>query len=171
MSSSGITGHLANNMTKQGIDLIKKFEGLRLKAYKPVPEEKYFTVGYGHYGPDVKPDMVITEDEAEELLKKDLDNFVFNVRKAVEGYTTLNVYQEDALVSLCYNIGVANFRRSTLLKKVRKNPNDETIADEFNRWVYGSGRKLPGLVRRRQAEATLYFTKLRQATLVAIIAI
>ena len=150
-------------MTTQGIELIKKFEGLRLKAYKPVPEEKYFTIGWGHYGPDVKPDMVITEEEAEVLLRKDLENFVFNVKKAIEGYTTVNCYQEDALVSFAFNVGVANFRRSTLLKKVRKNPNDETIADEFNRWVYGSGKKLPGLVRRRQAEATLYFTRLQSS--------
>ena len=57
-----------------GLNLIKKFEGLRLTAYKPVSNEKYYTIGYGHYGSDVKSDMCITEDEALELLKKDVES-------------------------------------------------------------------------------------------------
>lgn len=146
-------------MIKEAIDLIKQMEGLRLKAYKPVPTEKYYTIGWGHYGADVQPDMVITEEQAEELLRQDLKVFIYNVQKAVEGYTTLNDYQFGALVSFTFNVGVANFRRSTLLKKVRKNPYDESIAQEFNKWVYGGGVVLPGLVRRRQLESALYFTK------------
>lgn len=149
-------------MIKEAIDLIKQMEGLRLKAYKPVPTEKYYTVGFGHYGPDVKKDMVITEEEADRLLYEDLKQFKYNVDKSVEGYTVLNDYQEGALISLCYNIGVGNFLRSTLLKKVRKNPNDETIADEFNKWVYAGNKKLNGLVRRRQLEAALYFRRAKQ---------
>ena len=146
-------------MTVEAIELIKKMEGLRLKAYKPVPTEKYFTIGYGHYGADVTKDMVIDEDTAERMLMEDLKVFVYNVNKAVEGYTTLNECQFGALVSFCFNVGVGNFRKSTLLKKVRKNPNDPTIADEFNKWVYAGGKKLMGLVQRRQLEATLYFKK------------
>jgi lysozyme len=103
--------------------------------------------------------MVIDEDTAEKMLMDDLKVFVYNVNKAVEGYTTLNDYQFGALVSFTFNVGVANLRKSTLLKKVRKNPNDPTIADEFNKWVYAGGKKLMGLVQRRQLEATLYFTK------------
>lgn len=146
-------------MTVEAIELIKKMEGLRLKAYKPVPTEKYYTIGYGHYGADVAKDMVIDEDTAERMLMEDLKVFVYNVNKAVEGYTTLNDCQFGALVSFCFNVGVSNFRKSTLLKKVRQNPNDPTIADEFNKWVYAGGKKLMGLVQRRQLEATLYFKK------------
>lgn len=146
-------------MTVEAIELIKKMEGLRLKAYKPVPTEKYYTIGYGHYGADVAKDMVIDEDTAERMLMEDLKVFVYNVNKAVEGYTTLNDCQFGALVSFCFNVGVGNFRKSTLLKKVRQNPNDPTIADEFNKWVYAGGKKLMGLVQRRQLEATLYFKK------------
>lgn len=146
-------------MIKEAIDLIKQMEGLRLKAYKPVPTEKYLTIGYGHYGADVQPDMVITEAEAEALLREDLKVFQYNVQKAVDGYTTLNDYQFGALVSFCFNVGVTNFRKSTLLKKVRKDPYDESIAQEFNKWVYAGGKVLAGLVRRRQLESALYFTR------------
>lgn len=146
-------------MIAEAIELIKKMEGLRLKAYKPVPTEKYYTIGYGHYGKDVDKDMVIDEDTAERMLMEDLNEFIFNVNKALQSYTTVNEYQFGALVSFCFNVGVGNFLKSTLLKKVRKDPNDPTIADEFNKWVYAGGKKLMGLVQRRQLEATLYFKK------------
>jgi len=146
-------------MISEAIELIKKMEGLRLKAYKPVPTEKYYTIGYGHYGADVAKDMVIDEDTAERMLMEDLKVFAYNVNKALQSYTTVNEYQFGALVSFCFNVGVGNFLKSTLLKKVRKDPNDPTIADEFNKWVYAGGKKLMGLVQRRQLEATLYFKK------------
>lgn len=146
-------------MTTEAIELIKRMEGLRLNAYKPVPTEKYYTIGYGHYGADVAKDMVIDEDTAERMLMNDLEVYIFNVKKALQSYATVNEYQFGALVSFCFNVGVGNFLKSTLLKKVRKDPNDPTIADEFNKWVYAGGKKLMGLVQRRQLEATLYFKK------------
>ena len=66
----------------------------------------------------------------------------------------------DALVSFAYNLGAGNFRKSTLLRKVRANPDNPSIRDEFGRWIYGGGRVLPGLVARREAEADLYFSDL-----------
>jgi lysozyme len=69
----------------------------------------------------------------------------------------INQNQFDALVSFAYNLGVGNLKSSTLLKKVNANPSDPTIRDEFMKWVNGGGKKLPGLVKRRQAEADLYF--------------
>ena len=136
----------------KGIALIKEFEGLRLKAYKC--PGGVWTIGYGHTA-GVKPGMVITESQAEEFLKEDL--LVFE--KAVNNQNlSINQNQFDALVSLVYNIGIGNFKKSTLLLKVRIDPGDNSIMDEFLRWVYSKGRVLPGLQRRRLAEVKLYFS-------------
>ena len=136
----------------KGIALIKEFEGLRLKAYKC--PGGVWTIGYGHTA-GVKAGMVITEAQAEEYLKADLIAF--------EKYLNalglpLNQNQFDALISFIYNVGTGNFSRSTLLRKVRANPQDNSIMDEFLKWVYSKGRVLPGLQRRRLAEMKLYFS-------------
>ena len=136
----------------KGIALIKEFEGLRLKAYKC--PGGVWTIGYGHTA-GVKPGMVITETQAEQFLKEDLlvfENAVNNQNLSI------NQNQFDALVSLIYNIGIGNFKKSTLLLKVRIDPGDNSIMDEFLRWVYSKGRVLPGLQRRRLAEVKLYFS-------------
>ena len=136
----------------KGISLIKEFEGLRLKAYKC--PGGVWTIGYGHTA-GVKPGMVITEEQAEQFLKEDLLIF----EKAVNNQNlSINQNQFDALVSLIYNIGIGNFKKSTLLLKVRIDPGDNSIMDEFLRWVYSKGRVLPGLQRRRLAEVKLYFS-------------
>jgi lysozyme len=70
----------------------------------------------------------------------------------------LNSNQFSALVCFCYNVGVGNFKKSTLLAKVNQNPSDPTIRDEFMRWNKGGGQVLNGLTRRRKAEADLYYT-------------
>ena len=98
------------NTSQKGIDLIKIFEGLRLTAYKPVSTEKYWTIGYGHYGPDVFKNMTITKERAEDLLKQDLKKF----EAVVDKLSNLTQNQFDALVSICYNIGTTNFLKSTL---------------------------------------------------------
>ena len=79
-----------------GVDLIKSFEGCRLAAYKPVPTEKYWTIGYGHYGADVVPGIKITQAQAEAYLKKDLERFENAVTRTG---LALNQNQFDALVS------------------------------------------------------------------------
>lgn len=149
--------------SKKGIELIKSFEGLRLKAYKPVKTEKYFTIGYGHYGRDVLQNMTITEERAEELLRQDLKKFEFAVNKAVAVVEVklqkMKQCQFDALVSFCYNVGVANFESSTLRRKVIWNTEDKSIRDEFMRWVYAGKARLKGLERRRKAEADMYFSE------------
>ncbi len=143
--------------TQRGIDLIKRFEGLRLKAYKPVKTEKYYTIGYGHYGADVTEGMVITEQQAEELLRKDLQKFENGVSDLTKG-VELKPQQFDALVSFAYNVGLGAFEKSTLLRKVKNNPNDWTIKSEFLKWRLAGGKVLEGLVKRRQAEAGMYFS-------------
>ena len=136
----------------KGIALIKEFEGLRLKAY--LCPGGVWTIGYGHTA-GVKPGMTITEEQAEQFLKEDLIVF----EKAVNNQNlSINQNQFDALVSLIYNIGIGNFQKSTLLRKARINANDNSIMDEFLRWVYSKGRVLPGLQRRRLSEMKLYFS-------------
>ena len=139
-------------ISPKGIALIKEFEGLRLKAYKC--PGGVWTIGYGHTA-GVKPGMVITEEQAEQFLKEDLLIF----EKAVNNQNlSINQNQFDALVSFTYNVGTGNFSSSTLLRKIRVNPQDNSIMDEFLRWVYSKGRVLPGLQRRRLAEMKLYFS-------------
>ena len=143
-----------------GIELIKSFEGFRSAPYKcpaGIP-----TIGYGAtFYPDGKKvtmaDASITETKATELLQSMLGSF----ERYVDSYCRddINQNQFDALVSFAYNLGPANLKSSTLLKKVNLNPEDETIRDEFMKWVKAGGKTLKGLVKRREAEANLYFTK------------
>ena len=146
-------------VSKKGLDLIKKFEGLKLKPYlcsAGVP-----TIGYGNTlyenGKKVSlKDSVITESRATELLSYSLKN----LEQQVDSFCRddINQNQFDALVSFAFNLGPYNLKSSTLLKKVNKNPKDPTIRDEFMRWTKAGGKVLKGLVERRKVEADLYFS-------------
>ena len=140
-------------ITNEGINLIKKFEGLRLEAY--LCPAGVWTIGYGHTK-GVKKGQVITQLEADNLLKEDLSSFEKGVTSLIK--SNINQNQFDSLVSFAYNLGLANLKSSTLLKKVNSNSNDRTIVDEFIKWIYAGGKPLEGLKRRRQAEAYLYFS-------------
>lgn len=143
-------------ISQAGIDLIKSFEGVRLHAYKAVPTEEHWTIGYGHYSASVKPSDVITQKQAENLLAKDLQNFVNGVNKYVT--STINQNQFDALVSFAYNCGLGNFNKSTLLAMVNKR--DFAGASlEFDKWTKSGGKVLGGLVKRREAERKLFIKK------------
>ncbi len=145
--------------SKKGVDLIKKYEGFSSKPYlcpANVP-----TIGFGAtFYPDGRKvkltDEPVSEVIAEVILKKQLEKF----EQYVDSYSTdkLNQNQFDALVSFCFNLGPANLKASTLLKKVNANPNDPTIRTEFMKWVKAGGKTLKGLVRRREEEANLYFS-------------
>ena len=139
--------------SKQGIELIKSFEGLRLRAY--VCPAGVLTIGWGHTK-GVKAGMVIDLAEAERMLA---DDIAIAERCVNCDADSLNQNQFDALVSFVFNVGTANYKKSTLRKKVLANPNDTAIADEFGRWKYANKIVLPGLVRRRKAESDLYFSK------------
>lgn len=141
------------------LDIIKKYEGLRLKAYicpAGVP-----TIGYGSTrypdGRKIQMGDVITEKEAEQMLIHDVRKFESEVLASVT--TPLNDNQLSALISFVYNVGAFAFRKSTIRKKINANRDDPTIKDEFMKWVRGGGKILPGLVKRRAEEAKLYFTK------------
>jgi len=135
----------------KGIALIKRFEGLRLKAYlDPVGVA---TIGYGHtYLVNIN-DPAITEEEADRLLTEDLKLYEKPVAEMVK--VPINQNQFDALVSFAFNLGTAALRGSTLLKKLNSG---QPCAEEFDRWIFAAGKALPGLVRRRAAERRLFET-------------
>lgn len=142
--------------SQKGIDFIKSYETLQLKAYKAVPSEQYYTIGYGHYGPDVKKGSSITESQAESLLAEDLASFEKAVNDSVVGLG-LAQNQFDALVSFTFNVGVNAFKGSTLLRKIKAKASEGEIRMEFAKWKKSGGQTLPGLLKRRLAEADIYF--------------
>ena len=139
-------------MTREGFELIKKYEGLRLEAYKC--PAGVWTIGYGHTKGVVKGTK-ITKEEAEELLKQDVSIVELQVVNTVGRLSACKI---DALVSFAYNVGVAAFRNSTLCRKVKANSDDPAIRNEFMKWIYAGGKKLQGLERRRKEEADVYFS-------------
>ena len=152
-------------MTEKGLKLIMDFEGLPknkpLDAYWD-KHGKVWTIGYGatHYldGSPVKEgDKLKSKEEAVELLKNMVKKYEDDIYKIVQ--CPINFYQHDALTSFAYNCGVGNLKRSTLLKKVNNDSLDPTIRDEFAKWNKSGGQVLPGLTKRRKAEADLYFTE------------
>ena len=118
------------NISSKGIELIKRFEGCRLKAYKC--PAGVWTIGYGHTN-NVRPDDVITQEEAEELLKRDIKVHEDNVKRLVK--SSLTQGQFNALVSFEYNIGYGAFANSTLLKLLNAQ-NYDAAAKQFIRWVF-----------------------------------
>lgn len=139
--------------SSRGRELIKKYEGIRLKAYKPVAAEKYWTIGYGHYGADVTEGMEITKERAEELLIADLKKFEKAVNKYMSTYN-FNQNQYDALVSFAFNCGAGNLDK---LVNYGKRTISE-IANKIPAYNKGSGRVLKGLVVRRAEEQELFLT-------------
>lgn len=141
--------------------LIKGWEGCKLTAYRC--PAGVLTIGYGHTGADVTPGKTITQAEADRLFDADVRKFAKKVAPLFSG-VVLNNNQFDALVSLSYNIGSLSVKAPTLLRKVKANPNDPSIRAEFlkhvNARVNGVLKQLPGLVKRRTAEANHYFGQL-----------
>lgn len=134
-------------ISDKGISLIKEFEGCKLTAYKPRTGEKFFTIGYGHYSPDIKAGTTITKAKAEEYLRADLARFESYVDSL---HLTLNQNQFDALVSFAFNCGSYN------LHNLVKNRTLSQIADAMLLYNKAGGKTMAGLVRRRKAERTLF---------------
>lgn len=137
-------------INEAGLKLIKSFEGCRLKSYKAVPTEKYYTIGWGHYGADVSKNEKWTQKQADEQLKKDLVKYENYVDKYVS--IALNENQFSALVSFCYNCGAGN------LKKLVGDRNIKQIAAAIPQYNKSGGKVLAGLTRRRNAEVKLFNT-------------
>lgn len=143
-------------ISQVGIDLIKSFEGCCLRAYKDVVG--VWTIGYGSTA-NVKEGQIITQQQAEELLKKDLVRFENGVNEAVK--VTISQPQFDALVSFSYNLGVMSLKTSTLLELLNKGET-EKAANEFDKWVKAGGKVLTGLQRRRHAEKEMFLSTVTQ---------
>lgn len=135
-----------------GLALIKQFEGCRLRAYKPVSTELYWTIGWGHYGADVEEGQVITQAEADDLLAEDVQHCADAVdsRRYVPLTARLNDNQRDALISFAYNCGAGN------LRTLCRDRGLEEIRDAMGLYNKSGGAVLPGLARRRAAEQALF---------------
>ena len=139
-------------ITATGLALIKHFEGCSLKVY--MCPAGIWTIGYGHTGPLITAKTPnITLQEAEELLQHDLHKFEDAVLRLIK--RPLTDGQFSALVSFCFNLGSGALQGSTLRMKCNRS-DDEDVPGEFIKWVWAGGKKLPGLMKRRKAEAILY---------------
>lgn len=137
-------------ISASGIAIIKHFEGCKLKSYKC--PAGVWTIGYGSTGSHVKEGMVITQQEADNLLFDDVEKF----ERQVDGLKiSLKQHQFDALVSFAFNLGFGSLLNSTLLKKIKAGDFD-AAANEFRKWNKAGGKVLQGLVKRRDAEARLF---------------
>ena len=136
--------------SKVGVDLIKRWEGFRSKAY--ICPGNVWTIGYGHTANVSQGDRV-TKLQAEQMLKQDLKVYEYAVREAVT--VPLSQNQFDALVSFCYNVGVTAFQNSTLLRLLNQGQYSK-IDKQFMRWVYAGRKRLQGLANRRREEAKLF---------------
>ena len=143
-------------VSQAGLDLIAKYEGIRLKAYKCSAGVLTIGIGSTRYedgSPVQAGDVLPSEAAAYKLFANTLGQY----ERAVSKLSGLKQCQFDALVSLCYNIGVGAFGKSTVFKRVANNPDDPTIRDAFAMWSKVSGKTVQGLVNRRKAEADHYF--------------
>ena len=145
------------SVSNKGVDLICEFEGKRLVAYDD--GVGVWTIGFGTIkypsGNRVKKGDTCTLDQAKEYMRHDLIEFEHTVNSSVK--VPLNQNQFDALVSLAYNIGSNAFKSSTLVKKL--NSGDyQGAADQFNVWVNAGGKRMQGLVNRRDKEKLLFLS-------------
>lgn len=139
-------------ISKEGLKLLKQFEGCKLVAYRDVGG--VLTIGYGHTR-GVYPNQVVTLEVAEKMLVDDVWFFEHAVKDLVT--VSLSQPQFDALVSFSYNLGAQALEDSTLLRKL--NAGDYLgAADELLRWNRAGGKVVNGLVRRREAERALFLT-------------
>ena len=141
------------SISPEGVSHIKRWEGLRCDAY--LCPAKVWTIGYGHTKGVRRGDNV-TPAEAEQLLKEDLQQFEEGVRRMVK--VPLNQGQYDALVSFAFNVGLSALSRSALLRYLNQGKYQEAGL-QLHRWVYAKGKKLEGLVRRRNAEHDLFVSQ------------
>lgn len=141
------------SLSKEGLNFIKNWESLSLTPYDD--GAGYQTIGYGHKMSDEEIASVesITQEEAEALLSVDVRSAENGVNQLVK--VPLAQHQFDALVSFCFNCGVGNFGSSTLLKLLNKGYYG-TVSEQMARWVHSGGKKMKGLVRRREAEGRFF---------------
>lgn len=147
-----------------GLALIKRFEGCRLTAYKALPTEEHWTIGWGHYGPEVRPGDTLTQAEADAMLVVDCQRFANAVDNPANVPLTaqLNANQRDALISFAFNCGEGN------LRTLCKNRSLQQIRDAIALYVRAGGKPLVGLQRRRAAEQALFDTPVKEVESVSL---
>lgn len=144
---------MKRKISKKGIEFIKKHEGCKLTAYKADKGEKYYTIGYGHYSPDIVKGMKITQEQADNYLKEDIAKF----EKAVNDINELGMYgfgqaKFDSLVSFTYNLG-----QGTLIQLTANGTrSDRVIFEKMLQYNKCGGKVLKGLVKRRENERKLF---------------
>ena len=136
------------------LEIIKKYEGFSSQAYKC--PSGVWTVGWGHTGRDINKDTILTREEAELMLKKDVTNLQEQILFLLDGKPSMN--ELDALTSLVYNVGLGAFKKSRLLKRINLKENGELIAKEWIEFNKAGGKIQKGLLRRRAEDICLYFT-------------
>lgn len=146
---NALVGKPAQHVDQVGVDLIKRFEGVRLKAYQ-LAGETYYTIGYGHHGADVLPNMTISQERAEELLRLDLVRFENYAKKYVTDIT-LTQNRLNALTSYCYNRGPKG------IKQLAENCHTvQEYADGIVTYWGSAKRYKDALLRRRRAEQAVF---------------
>lgn len=138
------------NISENGKNLIKTFEGCSLKAYKVLPTEKYFTIGYGHYGSEIYENMIITKQKADTLFNEDIKYYVNGVNNASLNFKP-NQNQFDSLCSFCFNLGIGVLENFNGLSS-------EQVAKEILLYNKSGGEILLGLENRRKKEVELFNT-------------
>lgn len=152
---SGPPGNAANASLKinaAGLDIIKRSEGLRLEAYQS--SSGRWLIGYGH-SRTAQPGMIISEAEADALLKEDVDGAEASVKKLIAVPVTVNEF--SAMVSLCYNLGAGNFGKSAVVREINLG-NRQGAADAFRNHTRAGFQVIQHLVHRREEERTLFLT-------------
>ena len=142
-------------MYEKAVNLIKEFEGFRENAYKC--PAGVWTIGYG-WTHGVKEGDTITESEASELVQKEVDKIAEQIQSVLgnEVFEKLTKNQVCALIDFVYNLGIGNFKTSTLRKLIEEG-NFEDVGKQFERWNKAGGKVLEGLTRRRIAEKELWY--------------
>jgi lysozyme len=148
-------------ISTKGLNLLAQFEGIELEAYPdPATGGEPITIGIGttiySSGRKVRLGDEITREQAYEYARHYLEGVEDKLDSLLK--VKINQNQRDALLSFIYNLGIGNFRSSTLLRKVNQNPSNPTIRDEFMKWTKANGKVMNGLRIRRGKEADLYFS-------------
>lgn len=134
------------------IDMVKRFEGCRLKAY--YDDAGVLTCGWGATGPDITPSTVWTQEQADKRMIEDIERHYVGAQLLVPG---LESHKMSAVGDFAYNLGLTRFQGSTLRRKILKK-DFQGASQEFKKWVRAGGRILPGLVARRECERKLFIS-------------
>lgn len=138
-------------LNEAGIDLIKHYEGCKLDAYQDIVG--VWTIGYGTTGPDIVKGLSWTQEDCDKMLQADLDHVSTRLNSIIT--VDLTDSQFSACCCLAYNIGLGNFRSSTLLRLINQDRLDQA-SDEFPKWDHAGGKVVQGLLNRRLAEQKLF---------------